>query len=137
MSATAKMLQTHPAPMQVNRDRLTSFIEETFQCAQACTACADACLSESQVQDLRYCIRANSDCADVCAATARMLSRQTAPDFATMTAQIRACEAACASCGTECRRHSEHHEHCRVCADQCQRCEEACRSMLAAIDERG
>lgn len=123
--------------MPLDQDRLGSFIEEAFQCAQACTACADACLSEPQVQDLRCCIRTNLDCADISAASARMLSRQSTPDFATMTAQVRACGAACAICGAECRRYSEHHEHCRICAEQCQRCEEACRSMLAAIEERG
>lgn len=133
MEATAEMLARHPSPLKVEQQRLSTFVEETMQCAEICAACADACLSESRLQELRHCIRTNWDCTDVCVTTARMASRQTEPDFNILAAQIRACEAACAACGAACRRHSEHHEHCRVCADQCQRCEEACRNLLGAL----
>jgi len=37
------------------------------------------------------------------------------------------------SCGEECAGHADMHEHCRVCADVCRRCEQACRELLAAL----
>jgi hypothetical protein len=51
-----------------------------MECAQACTACADACLSEQNVADLAKCIRSNLDCADICDTTGRVLSRHTGYD---------------------------------------------------------
>jgi hypothetical protein len=29
-------------------------------------------------------------------------------------------------CGAECQRHAAHHEHHRICAEACHRCEAAC-----------
>jgi hypothetical protein len=85
------------------------------------------------VADLRTCIRRNLDCADLCAATARVLSRQTAPDGPTLHALLAACATACQACGEECAGHADMHEHCRVCADACRRCEQTCRDLLAAL----
>jgi len=137
MSTTSQMIEYHPRPINVDHNELVKCIQECMQCAQTCTACADACLSESDVQEMAYCIRTDMDCADICEATGRMLSRQTKPDIAIFTAQLKACEKACAACGAECRRHSDHHEHCRVCGEQCQRCEEACQGLLSAIGSSG
>src|SRR5690554_5492529 len=47
-----------------------------MECAQACTACADACLSEDMVAELTKCIRTNLDCADLCETTG-IVSRHT------------------------------------------------------------
>ena len=55
-----------------------------FRCAQTCTACADACLSEDSVADLRYCIRTDLDCADICAATGTVLTCLTGSNTATV-----------------------------------------------------
>jgi hypothetical protein len=41
--------------------------------------------------------------------------------------------AICKSCGDECERHAQMHEHCRVCEQACRRCEQACRELLAAL----
>ena len=49
-------------------------IEACFERAQACTACADACLSEDMVAELTKCIRTCTDCADLCDTTGRVLS---------------------------------------------------------------
>ena len=46
---------------------------------------------------------------------------------------LEACVATCKSCGDECERHAQHHEHCRVCAEACRRCEQACRELLDAM----
>jgi hypothetical protein len=128
-----EIVQLHPRPTGVDRAALLRCIEECLDCGASCTACADASLSESDVQDMIRCIRLCSDCADECAATGRIVARQTAPDPELMRATIQACSAACRACAAECERHAAHHEHCRICAEVCRRCEQACDDLLAKI----
>lgn len=134
MAQASAMLDTYPADLgRVDKAALARCIEACFDCAQTCTACADACLSEQNVADLVGCIRTNLDCADVCDATGRVLSRHTGYDANLTRMQLEACAQACKSCGDECGMHADHMEHCRVCADACRRCEEACRVLLASL----
>ncbi|MEU4255416.1 four-helix bundle copper-binding protein [Streptomyces fradiae] len=129
------MLRTYPADLgDVDRQKLAHCIEECAACAQACGACADACLSETGHLDmLAKCIRTNMDCADVCQATGSVLSRHTSYDANLTRAVLRACVVACATCADECERHASRHEHCRVCADACHRCRQACDDLLGAL----
>lgn len=128
---TAEMLETYPATMNLDRGLLARVIDTLVECSQACTACADACLSEEMVADLRKCIRTNLDCADVCATTARVLSRHTAYDANITRSVLEACAVACRACADECESHAGMHEHCRVCAEACRACEAACAELLA------
>ena len=133
MSYARQMLASSPAPVPgVDLDLLAAAAEAAFDCAQACTACANACLGEPQVADLVRCIRLNLHCADVCATTGRLLSRQEHPDLA--RAIVDACVLACRLCAEECERHAGMGmEHCRVCGEACRRCEQACQRLLAAL----
>jgi uncharacterized membrane protein len=133
MTSTMPMLRTYPAETELDQGRLATAIDAMIACAQTCTACADACLGEEMVAELRACIRTNADCADVCEATARVLSRQTAPNPVVTAALLAACEAVCKACGDECASHAEMHEHCRICADACRACERACRDLRDAL----
>lgn len=128
-----EMLESHPWQGDVNSEALARCIAECFECSQACSACADACLSEDAVAELRKCIRLNLDCADICDVTGRVLTRQTEYDAPTSKAQLEACREACSTCGEECDRHAGHHQHCRVCAEACRRCEQACSDLLGAM----
>ena len=96
----SSMLETYPKDLgDIDRQKLAEFIEACFECAQTCTACADACLAEDMVSELTQCIRFNLDCADICAATGRVLSRQTGNNVETTRALLEACrrcEQACA-----------------------------------------
>ena len=134
MNSTASaMIDTYPAEINLDRQLLADCIAACVECAQACTACADACLSEEMINDLRTCIRANLDCADICEATGRVLSRHTGYDANITRTALQACAQACKSCGDECASHADMHEHCRICADCCRRCEKACNGLVAAI----
>jgi hypothetical protein len=124
------MLDTYPRSFDLDAGRLAETLDVLIDCANTCTQCADACLSESNVTELAKCIRLDLDCADVCGATSRILSRQTEYDANVTRAVLEACIAVCRSCADECEGHAEHMEHCRICAAQCRRCEEACRSLL-------
>jgi hypothetical protein len=127
------MLNSYPAEVTMDRPLLAGGIEACLDCTQACTACADACLSQQQVDMLRKCIRTNLDCADICSTTANVLSRHTGYDANLTRALVQACATACKACGDECDQHRDVHEHCRICADACRRCEQACQAVLAAI----
>src|SRR5690625_1850561 len=49
---TTEMMNTYPAEISVDRDLLARTIDMLVACAQACTSCADACLSEETVTEL-------------------------------------------------------------------------------------
>jgi len=78
-------------------------------------------------------VRTNLDCADLCETTARVLSRHTGYDANLTRVVLQACATACRSCGDECDRHADHHEHCRICAQACRRCEQACQELLTSL----
>lgn len=130
---TTEMLQTYPGTVDLDREQLARVVDALVECAQACTACADACLGEEMVADLRTCIRTNLDCADSCGTTARILSRQTGGDPTVTRAHLEACVVACRACGDQCEQHAGMHEHCRVCAEACRACEQVCRELLATL----
>jgi len=130
---TAEMIASSPARTGVDPELLARTIDALVACAQTCTACADACLSEEMVAEMRACIRTDLDCADVCDTTARVLSRQTAYNADVTRALLQACIQVCRTCGDECASHADHHEHCRICAEACRACEQACSELLAAI----
>lgn len=134
MSYAKQMLESYPGSFGLDADLLARSIDAILECAQACTACADACLAEENAGELAKCIRLELDCSDQCLTTARVLSRQTEYDANVTRAVVEACRQVCKSCGDECESHGEHGmEHCRVCAEACRRCEEACDELLSAI----
>jgi hypothetical protein len=133
MTHAQAMLDTYPRDFNVDARQLAEAIEMLVDCANTCTQCADACLSEGDLSDLAKCIRLNLDCADICSTTSRVVSRQTEYDANITRPLLEACMAACRSCGDECEMHSQHMEHCRICAEQCRACEASCRSLWMAM----
>src|SRR5260370_23386340 len=97
MSYARQMLDAYPGT--VNAGVLAATINALSDCAQACTADADADLSEQNLTEMVKCIRLCLDCADVCTATARVTSRQTADDANVTTPRLQACAGTCNSCG--------------------------------------
>src|SRR5215813_3987648 len=101
---THAMISTHPHVHGNVNQSLVRCINECLDCLQACTACADACLGEDSVRHLTDCIRFNLDCADICAATAKLSSRRTGSNEATIRAMLEICAEACRICAEECER---------------------------------
>ena len=132
-TTTMAMLNAYPTDLAVDKQLLTGCIEACTECAQASAACADADLSEQMATDLAKCARLNLDCADMCETTARVLTRQSGYDPDMMRAVLQACVQTCMVSGDECERHARMHEHCRLCAEVCRRCQQACQDMLAAV----
>src|SRR4051795_3897734 len=128
-----EILGTHRRQLIADVATLAACIDECAACAATCTICADACLAEPDIAELARCIRLCLDCADACVDAGRILSRQTDPDADTQLTALDACLAACRACAVECERHAHHHEHCRLSAEQCRRCERTCDDLLAAL----
>jgi hypothetical protein len=128
-----EMIATHPKAQGSLNDALIRCIEECYDCAQICTACADACLGEDMVSELVQCIRLDLDCADICATTGQAASRRTGANERVVKQLIETCMEACRLCADECERHAERHEHCRICADACRRCESACGAAAGSL----
>jgi uncharacterized membrane protein len=133
MGYARQMLDTYPHTFNVDAGVLAATIDALTDCAQACTADTDADLSEQNVTDMVKCIRLCLNCADVCTTTIAVTSRQAEYDANVAKPLLEACAAICQSCGDECERHAQMHEHCRICEQACRRCEQACRELLAAI----
>jgi hypothetical protein len=130
---TMAMLDVYPGDVVLDKKLLTRCIETCLECAQACTACADADMGERMVADLVKCARLNLDCAKMSETTAQVLTRQTGYDRDMARAVVQACAQACRVAGDECDRHAQMHEHCRVCAEVCHRCQQVCEEVLATI----
>ncbi|WP_241661129.1 four-helix bundle copper-binding protein [Thermomonospora catenispora] len=139
MTYTAQMLETYPADVHLDHRRLASVIDRLTACAQACAACADACLSEpaEELPRLARCIRDTMDCADICHATAAVLSRHTGYDASLTHAQVQAAVQATTTCGDSCAEHAEAHEHCRICMQACREAEEAMTGLLPELQPSG
>jgi hypothetical protein len=127
-----QLLETHPRGPAIEAGVLVACIEACFDCAQSCTACADADLAEDDVATMIRCIRLCLDCGDVCIATGNILSRQTEFEPKLARPVVEACQA-CRICAEECERHAAHHEHCRICAETCRQCEQACVDVLSVL----
>ena len=133
MSYARQMLDTYPGTVGVDAAVLAAAIDALSDCAQACIADVDADLSEQNLAEMVTCIRLCLDCADVCTAALGVTSRQASYDASVTRPLLQACVAICKSCGDECGRHAQMHEHCRVCEQACRRCEQACRELLATL----
>jgi hypothetical protein len=135
MSYARQMLGTYACGIELGADPdvLARVIDAAGDCAQACEADTDADLSESNVNDMVACIRLCQDCAALCTTTAAVLSRAATMDGRVVRPLLEACVAICQSCGGECEHHAQWHGHCRVCAEACRRCEQACAELLKVI----
>jgi hypothetical protein len=111
---------------------LTAAIDALSDCAQACAADAGDDLSENDVTEMIECIRLCLDCADICNAAVAVTSRADCDVDVTMPL-LEACVASCKNTGDECEQHGRMHEHCRICALACRRCEQACRTLLDSM----
>ncbi|MGP3958872.1 four-helix bundle copper-binding protein [Nonomuraea sp. 3N208] len=136
MTYAEKMLDAYPAQINLDHRQLAGVIDALEACAQACTACADACLSEpaDRLPMLSRCIRDNLDCAAICSTTAAVLSRHTGYDANLSRAQVQAAIQATKTCGDSCAEHSSRHEHCRICAEACRETEQALNALLPQLE---
>lgn len=127
-----EMIKDHPDVGDDFNEALGEVVRHTMYCAQICASCADACLAQEAVANMRACIRKCLDCSDVCAATSTLSLRRTDANVDVIRAQISACVTACQACAAECEKHDN--PHCRRCAKMCRECIEDCNKALPTLD---
>jgi hypothetical protein len=127
MTSTEHILEAGLEEYGIDTHFLAGAIDAISGCAQACTTCADLCLLEPEVAELRACIRLCLDTADIGRATSAVVARRGAAERAVLVEVLEACASAAEVCGAECDRHA--HDHCRLCAELCRRCVSACRAL--------
>lgn len=130
MNSVKSMMSAHPQGEPATAQALAACIEAAFACAQACDACADACMAEESTLGLRTCLRRTQDCADLCMTTGRFLSRLTDVDGNLLKTILMACRDFCSTCAMECEKHADVYAYCRMAAEACRRCEQACQDLL-------
>ncbi len=128
-----QLIRTHPGGLPIDEAKLIDIVDRIYECAKACAACADACLSEADPKAQAACITSCQNCGEVCVTTARALSRVTGFNEQTVRHLVDACEQICRICGDECASHASEMEHCRVCSEACRSCADACRTFLEEL----
>ncbi len=127
-----EIVKSHPGSTTEAALPLVQCIEACFDCGQTTVACADACLAEPVPGDLARCIRINGETSDIAIVTGRLLSRRLPSNPLIWERQLEACAVAARMCGEECERHAASHDHCRVSAAACRKCETAVNALLAS-----
>jgi hypothetical protein len=125
----ADVLADHPAKDTFDLAEINRAVQTCSECAAGCLACADACLAEDHVTDMRRCIKLDLICAEICTATARVLSAP-GPGGDAWRQLVEVCAKACAECADECEAHDD--QHCQRCAELCREAQRACQQLLAA-----
>ena len=127
----AKMIAAHPDVAGDLNEPLALAVRHAMFCAAICTSCADACMAEDRVKEMRQCIRTCLDCADICDATFKVASRRTGSNEALLQEMLQLCITACDICAEECEKHD--HEHCRLCAAMCRETARDCRAAVESV----
>ncbi|WP_218221847.1 four-helix bundle copper-binding protein [Nesterenkonia sp. Act20] len=129
MNTAAAMISAHPVDPSIP-DVLAECIQACTDAALACTSCADSCLAEDAVAELRSTIRLAQDAADMCTTTARFLSRLTETDGNLLRTILMLCRDFVATFAMEAAHHADQYEHCSLAIQACRDCEEACQRLL-------
>src|SRR3546814_10238599 len=103
-----KMIGRHPQVQGSVNEALALAVRHMMFCSDICTSCADACIAEDKVADLRQCIRVCLDCADVCDMAFKVGTRRTGSNEMLLRSTLELCIQACEICAQECGRSEEH-----------------------------
>lgn len=119
------------ATTRVGAEKTSPFMEcakTCDDCARSCDACGAHCakmLAEGKKEHLES-LRQTQDCATICSTASCIMSRG-GPDADLICV---ACADACKRCGDTCEKHAAHDPVMKANAEECRRCEKACRAML-------
>lgn len=132
MNVAAQMLEARSDTRGVDHAALSLAIDGLHDTVTAAVACADACLSDSDIDAHRECIQVCADAADVAGATARVLSRS-GPTVEGSRALVDATAKILSESSAVCAEHGAHDKHARICADTMSRAEQALAGLETAI----
>ena len=112
----------HGAPAGGGPNR--EVLESALHCARDGEICLSHCLESLATGDtmLAECARSVAQLVPVCTALAQLAALRS-PHLAELA---RAATAICQDCEAQCRKHADHHDFCKACADSCAACIKAC-----------
>ncbi len=111
----------HHAEMHGAEGHASSQHRALIEAAQKCVASAEACvphclgLIAKGDTSLAECLESVLAMSPVCTAVVRVASLQATR----LKELVKVCGDICADCEKACRKHAEHHEVCKACADSC------------------
>ncbi len=114
------------------QDQLSATVDACLSCEMVCAISADVA---ETFDDSAYGNRTSVTllaCGMVCQATARAIAALHTADVAAVVDELESCRTACASARAECERRL-FDQCCRVCAEQCARCEFECEACLRMV----
>ncbi|HEY3603147.1 MAG TPA: four-helix bundle copper-binding protein [Sporichthyaceae bacterium] len=133
-SIARQIMDVHPTGFGlIDRKKLDATLTALQEASQAASVCADGCLNEGQVKDMREAIRACLDCADIVDAAVRTLSRHAGWKESAAPAILTAAIAVLATADRETARHASMHMHARLAAESCRRARTAAEDLLASL----
>ncbi|MGQ0846284.1 MAG: four-helix bundle copper-binding protein [Sporichthyaceae bacterium] len=136
-STARQIMDVHPTGFGlIDRKKLDAAISAMQVASQAASVCADACLNEGQIKDMRECVRTCLDCADVVDAAVRTLSRHAGWEQSAAPTILRAAVAVLDAAGHESARHASMHMHSRLASEACRKAQTACEELLDSLAAR-
>ncbi|MGB7406188.1 MAG: four-helix bundle copper-binding protein [Pacificimonas sp.] len=117
----AKMIASHPDVDGHLNDPLAEAVRHAMYAAAIGTSCADACVAEEHIIEMRQCFRKASDMADVATMFVAVATRRTGSNQGVIDAAMTCLKTALTACAEECERHDQ---------DHCERCGRMCRELL-------
>lgn len=132
MNPVKEIFESHPYKTHEKyfSANIAKCIENCFECSSATWICADACLSEPHSQKLIECIKLCFSCSQISHSTARLVSVQHNLSTIFVRQQASACLEICKACAIECEKYQHLYVYCKLCAQMCRECENACQYLL-------
>lgn len=129
--SVAKMINLHPDVDGHLNEPLATAIRHIMYAAPITESCADACLAEEGVADMRQCIRLCSDTSDICTMATTVATRRTGSNQSVLRQALELVVSACGTCAEECEKHDN--DHCRQCAVMCREVVDDTRKAIANL----
>lgn len=125
LAGRAVAAEAHAAQKGAGPNR--EVLESALHCARDGEVCMAHCLESFSAGDtmLAECARSVAQLVPVCTALAQLaaLNSPRLAEFAKAAALV------CKDCEAQCRKHADHHDFCKDCADSCLACIKACESL--------
>lgn len=121
-------------PLIIRPVKYYDCIEACFESASSSWICADACLNETEISELKTCIELCLTTAEVCAATARMLTSGEDYPYEMTMKQLQSCILASHETAEECMKFADYHEHCLISARTAEECYRACMNCVQELE---
>ncbi len=132
MSSSTDSWLTASTRAATEQERLCACLDATLSCELICGVTADVAAAFDDAAFGRRTRAVVLACGAICRSTSRAIAELRQPDVGAVASELESCRAACVAARTECERRP-FDSCCRVCAEQCARCEDECEACLRMV----